>query len=409
MEPYIFKENIEINEYQSFIRDTEIVSFMQDANWAYVKKDWKSFRLGLYNNEKLVAVGLLLVKKIIAGISIGYMPRGFVGNLSDRKIVSEFTKGLKRIAKKNHCYMVKIDPNFCFHETSILEIKKNEKIDIPIILSKNSMQYHKTLLDLHYRHKGYPKELSKTFQPRFHMMIPFIDKEFRHFNEEEFIKSFKRKIRDQIGNYHIKRGIFFEHTTDKNYLTEFMEIIKETEKRQSIHLRNEEYFKTIMEKFNEKAVLFFGKIKLKTYLNFLENNNGKSEDIEQIKNLIDSGKDIITLSTALVIMPSNQSGIRISEYLYAGNHLLASKLQVSLGLVFDICKYSIEQNCSYCNLGGVDGNLNDHLSTFKSKFNPIVMEFAGEYDLPIKKYLYYPIEIFLPVLKKMYKIIKKSA
>ena len=116
----------------------------------------------------------------------------------------------------------------------------------------------------------------------------------------------------------------------------------------------------------------------------------------------------MTLSAAFVIMPTNQSGIRISEYLYAGNQLLANKLQVSLGLVFEICKYSIEQNCSYCNLGGVDGNLNDHLSIFKSTFNPIVMEFAGEYDLPIKKYLYYPIEIFLPVLKKIYKIFIKK-
>ncbi len=407
MDQYTFKENIEIKEYQSFISNSEIVSFMQDPNWAFIKKDWKSFRLGLYHNKQLVAVGLLLIKKIIKGIYIGYLPRGFVGDLSNEKIVGEFTNGIKKVAKENHCYMIKMDPNFCFHETSVSEIKKNEKIDIPIILSKNNKQYHKTLLAFHYKHKGYPKELSKTFQPRFHMMVPFIDKEFKHINEEEFIKSFKRKIRDQIGNYHAKRGVFFEHTTDKKYLNDFMNIIKETEKRQDIHLRNKEYFEEIMDKFKEKAVLFFGKIKLQTYLEFLENNDAKKEDIEQIRNLIAAGKDIITLSTALVIMPCNQSGTRISEYLYAGNHLLASKLQVSLGLVFDICKYSIEQNCSYCNLGGVDGNLNDHLSTFKSKFNPIVMEFAGEYDLPIKKYLYYPIEFFLPFLKKIYHIIKK--
>ncbi|MCI8545055.1 MAG: aminoacyltransferase [Bacilli bacterium] len=408
MEQYTFIENIEIKEYQSFIINSEVVSFMQDFNWASVKKDWKSFRLGLYHNKKLVAVGLLLIKKIIKGIYIGYLPRGFVGDLSDEKIVNNFTEGLKKVAKENHCYMIKIDPNFCFQETSISEIKKNEKTDIPIILSKNSEQYHKTLLAHHYKHKGYPKELSKTFQPRFHMMVPLIDKDFEHFTEEEFIKSYKRKIRDRIGNYHTKRGVFFEHTTDKKYLNDFMNIIKETEKRQDIHLRNKEYFEIIMNKFHEKAVLFFGKVNLHTYLNFLENNNGKHEEIQLIKKLIASGKDIMTLSAAFVIMPTNQSGIRISEYLYAGNQLLANKLQVSLGLVFEICKYSIEQNCSYCNLGGVDGNLNDHLSIFKSTFNPIVMEFAGEYDLPIKKYLYYPIEIFLPVLKKIYKIFIKK-
>ena len=85
---------------------------------------------------------------------------------------------------------------------------------------------------------------------------------------------------------------------------------------------------------------------------------------------------------------------------------LLNKLNISAGLVFEMINFSMENNCHYCNLGGIDGNLNDHLTTFKQKFNGRIMEFAGEYDLPIS-WLYTPIKIFYPLLIKIYKKIKR--
>ncbi|MCI9233636.1 MAG: aminoacyltransferase [Bacilli bacterium] len=406
MKQFVFEENVKKEEYQNFIEKTEIVSFMQNSNWANVKTDWKSFRLGLYQNKKLVAVALLLIKKLTNGIAMGYVPRGYVIDFSNKIILQEFTKGIKQLAKKEHCYMIKIDPNFCFHETSIIEFEKHQSVEVPVMFSKNSQEFHQNLLSLHYKHKGFPKSINKTFQPRYHMMIPLVNKNLESYTHDEIKNSYKKRIRSHLGDYHTNRGVFFEHTTNINQLDEFIAVLNATEKRQGIHLRNKEYFKNIMTNYQEKAVLFFGKLDLKKYLDFLSKNNGKEEEIKKVENLIKEGNHILTLSAALVIMPTNKEGIRVSEYLYAGNILLFNKLEVSLGLVYDICKYSNEHHCTYCNLGGVDGNLNDHLTIYKSKFSSIVMEFAGEYDLPIKKYLYYPIEIFLPILKKLYRIKK---
>lgn len=407
MKQFVFEKNIEKKEYQNFIEQADTVSFMQSSNWANVKTDWKSFRLGLYQNEKLVAVALLLIKKLTNGIAMGYVPRGYVIDFSNKIILQEFTKGIKQVAKEEHCYMIKIDPNFCFHETNILEFEKNTPIDIPILFSKNNKTYHENLLALHYKHKGFPKSIHKTLQPRYHMMIPLINQNMERLTNEQIKNSFKKRIRSYLGTYHEKRGVFYEHTTDPNKLEDFITVLNSTEERQGIHLRNKEYFKRIMDNYKEQAILFFGKLDLKKYLDFLRENNGKKEEIEEVLLRIKSGEDILTLSAALVIMPTNETGIRISEYLYAGNILLFNKLQVSIGLVYDICKYSNEHYCTYCNLGGIDGNLNDHLAIYKSRFNSIVMEFSGEYDLPIKKYLYYPIDLFLPILKKIYRIIKK--
>lgn len=407
MEQYTFKKNIDKNEYQNFIEQSEIVSFMQDSNWASVKDNWKSFRLGLYCNDELVGVCLLLIQKLAKGITMGYVPRGYVLDFSNHDILKEFTNGIKQIAKEEHCYMVKIDPNFCFHETSILEFEKGETVTIPISFSNNNQEYHKNLLSLNYKHKGFPKSISQTLQPRYHMMIPLVNQNMEQLTNEEIQKSFKKRIRSYLGNYHTNRGVFYEHSTDSNKLDEFMMVLDSTEQRQGIHLRSKEYFKKIMDSYKEQAVLFFGKLDVKKYLEFLQYNNGKEEEIVEVQKLIEEGNEMITLSAALVIMPTNKTGIQVSEYLYAGNVLLFHKLQVSFGLVYDICKYSAEHHCTYCNLGGIDGNLSDHLATYKSRFNPIVMEFAGEYDLPIKKYLYAPIDLCLPLLKKIYHRVKR--
>lgn len=407
MAEFVFKKNIDITEYNEFIKNQSNVSFMQDPKWALVKDNWVSFRPGLYQDGVLVAVCLLLVRKLYGNIFMGYVPRGYVIDFSKKEFLEEFTKGIFNLARENGCYMVKLDPNFCFHETSILSIEKQEMVLIPITFSSNSKEFHHNLVDLHYIHKGFSKKLGSTLQPRYHMMIPLIDEKNSPKTEEEVLKSFKKRIRGYLGKYHKNRGVFYEHTSDIRYLDEFIDILSSTEERQGIRLRNKDYFLKVMKSFGENAVLFFGKLDLNVYLEFLEKNNGKEEEINEVKVLIRDGNDILTLSAALVIMPSNQTGIRVSEYLYAGNRLLFNKLQLSVGLVYDICKYSIENNCSYCNLGGVDGSLSDHLSTYKSRFNSIVMEFAGEYDLVIKKFLYRSISLFLPILKKGYRLIKK--
>ena len=48
---------------------------------------------------------------------------------------------------------------------------------------------------------------------------------------------------------------------------------------------------------------------------------------------------------------------------------------------------------------GIDGSLEDHLSTFKSKFNPNVLELVGEFDLIINKFWYKVFNMLLSIRK----------
>lgn len=404
---YQFVRDLEKQEYLSFLETMSMTSFMQDSGWHEVKCNWKNLLCGIKKDGTLVCAFQILIKPLPLKQTLFYIPRGPVCDFLDSSLLSFMVQELRHLAKEYHAYAVKIDPNFCLRETSILELEKQDAIDIPRCYSIDSDLKHRNLIAAGFRHKGFKKKLADYLQPRYNMAIPLVHSDFTFLTENEIRSQFKKRIKDYTGNYHVKRGVYFEHTNDISRLDEFMEVINETEKRQNINLRSRDYFEKIMMAYPDKAYLFFGKVNLLKYRAFLEENTKNQEEIREIETLINQGKETLTLSCSLVLLPPNKEGIRTSEYLYAGNHLLLTKLQVSYGIVYDICKFSLENKCHFLNLGGIVGTMDDHLTTFKSRFNAIVWEFIGEYDLVIHKWFYYPIETCLPLLKKMYRKIRR--
>lgn len=397
---YKFTSNLNKKEYDEFVTNYSMASFMQEYNWANIKDNWGHFHCGLYKNNKLVGVCLILVKKIMKNINMFYIPRGYLIDFTNYEDLKAMTENIKKLAKENKAYMVKIDPNFCISDNSFKE-KETEHI-----YSENYEIKNNNLIKLGYKNTGLQKEISKNLQPQYNMFSPLCNINLNILDEEDILKNYKSKFKYYIGSFHEKRGIYFELTNDINRVDDLVKLLKETEIKQNINLRNKEYFEKILNNYKDTAYLGFAYINLNTYIDFLKNNNGKEEEINEANNIKKELGDIIILSASLLLLPSNTKGIRTSEYLYAGNSALLNKLRASTGLVFELIKFSIKNNCHYCNLGGVDGNLNDHLSNFKEKFDARVMVFSGEYDLPISK-IYYPIKFFYPILLKIYKKIKR--
>lgn len=395
---YTFTNNLDKMEYDKFVENYSMSSFMQDYNWGNIKNNWEQMHYGLYKNEELVGVCLILIKKMIKNIKLFYIPRGYLIDFTNYQDLEAMTNNIKKLAKQNNAYAVKIDPNFCLSDNGF---KTNE---VEHNYSKDCLVKHNNLKKLGYKYHGVQKDLHKNFQPQYNIFTPLCDINSNILTCDDVYKTYKN-IKRYIGSYHEKRGVYFEITDDINKIDEFVELLKQTEKKQNINLRNKEYFIRIMGNFKNYSYLAFGYIDLNKYLNFLEKENGSEEQINEIKELLKTS-DKLTLSSALVLLPKNKKGIRTSEYLYAGNNLNLTNLHVSVGLVAEIVKFSIENNCHYCNLGGVDGKLNDNLTKFKERFNGRIMEFIGEYDLATS-WLYYPIKTLYPILLKVYKRIKR--
>ncbi len=395
---YKFNLNIKKSEYDNFIEKNSKVSFMQEYNWANIKNEWKSYHAGLYKGKELVAVALILERKFPLGYNMWYIPRGFVTDFNNAEVINTFTIFIKKEAKSKKVFNVKIDPNFC-----IDEYYSNKKKSEIRNYSNEFKKYNENLLSSGFKRKKLVKNINYYQQPRFNMVIPLIDKDNNILSGDQVKKTYKKNQRYYIGNYHEKRGVSFAKSNKISDLDTFVKILHETEIRQNIILRNKEYFKNILENFN--CHLFFGKLDLNKYLEFCITKNDEPE-IKKIKELI-KDNDILTLTSALVIIPKNKTGIRMSEYLYAGNDITFPRLQINDGVIHEICKYSIEEDCHYVNLGGVDGNLNDNLTNYKSKYNAIVLEYAGEYDLIINPIIYQLVDKLLPLVKKVYKKVAK--
>lgn len=397
---YKFTSTLNKKEYDKFVSNYPMASFMQEYNWANIKDNWGYFHCGLYKDDNLVGVCLVLVKKIIKNINMFYIPRGYLINFTNFEDLKEMTTNIKKLAKENNAYMVKIDPNFCISDDSFKEE------DVEHNYSKDYTLKNKNLIKLGYKNTGIHKEFTKNLQPQYNVFAPICNKESVILTEEEILKTYKSKFKYYLGKFHEKRGVSFEITNNLEDLDRFINLLRSTEKKQNINLRSKEYFIKILNNFKNKAFIFFGNIDLNKYLDFLKENNGKEEEIDEVKNLMKENGNTLTLSTGLLLLPSNKTGIRTSEYLYAGNSNLLNKLNISAGLVFEMIKFSMNNSCQYCNLGGVDGNLNDHLTIFKQKFNSRIMIFSGEYDLPTS-FIYYPIKLFYPLLLKIYRKIKR--
>ena len=398
---YNFKTNINEKEYDNFIKKFPYSNFMQEKSWAKVKNNFDNILCGIYEKNKIIAACSILIRHLSKGISMFYIPRGYLIDFQNYKLLSFMTENIKKLAKEYKAYVVKIDPNFCVSE----KLFKNQNVEFHIY-SNYFEKKHSNLINLGYKHTGFITDIHKNIQPRFQMAVPLINENNKLITYEELLKTFKSKFRYYLGDYHSKRGVYFTFSHEKKDVKEFVELLKHTEKNKNIHLRNEEYFNKIIDNFGNRACILFGKVNLEKYLKFLNDNNGKEYEISQVKELIKNRGKEITLSSALLILPNNE-GYRCSEYLYAGNDLTLNKLNVSGGIALEAAKISIENKCQYCNLGGISGTLDDSLTKFKSKYNAVILEFAGEYDLIINKKKYILINKFKPILKKFYRIIKK--
>ena len=405
---YQFKTGIDVNEYDAFVRSFPSTSFMQTPAWSLVKTAWEHDYVGLYEKDKLICGAMVLKRNLFLGKKLFYIPRGFVVNYNDKNVAKEFVNNLRVYALKNGAIDIKIDPFICFSEDNIQNIRKDKGIKIRKLFTSDTDKIIKELEDLGFRHGGYKKEVNAYIQPRYTMAISLKDSSGKPYEKEELRRTFPKNTRNYIGAYHDERGVSFSYSTNKDDIKDLISVLKCTEERQHIALRSEKYFKKLMESFPDNAVLFFARVDIDKYINFLkedmiEHENKKEFCEKQIKEAEEIKKKYGNNPLAgatIVMMPTCKSGTKVASFLYAGtNTEILPSLKITNGLMFYRLCYCLDRGCDYCDLGGVDGSLEDHLSTFKSKFNPNVLELVGEYDLVISRFWYKLFNLAMKTLK----------
>ncbi len=405
---YVFKDNIKKEDYDNFVKNFPSTTFMQTSSWSLVKTAWESSFVGMYDNEKLVCAAMILKRKLFLNKKLFYIPRGFVIDYKDKKLLESFTENLRDYAKKNGGIDIKIDPFICFSEDNIQNIRKNKGIEVRKSFIKDTKEIVSNLEKVGFVHGGYKREVNAYIQPRYTMVISLKDKDENLYEKEALRRTFPKNTRNYIGTYQEERGVEFSYSKNKEDVKYLISVLKETEKRQHISLRSENYFKNLMDSFPDNAVLFFAHVNIDKYIKFLEKDMKEHENkkefclnqIEEAKKVKEKYGNKPLAGATIVMMPTCNSGIKTASFLYAGtNTNILPSLKITNGLMFYRLCYCLDNGCDYCDLGGVDGSLEDHLSTFKSKFNPNVLELVGEYDLVISKVWYGLFNLGLKTLK----------
>ena len=405
-----FKTNINKDEFDKFVKTFPSTSFMQTSSGASVKSAWEHDLVGMYENNKLVCTTLILKRNLFLGKKLFYIPRGLVIDYKNKELLSAFVSNLKKYAKANGAIDIKIDPFICFNEDNIQNIKKNKGIEVRKSFTKDTEEIVNNLKSLGFVHGGYKKEVNAYIQPRYTMVISLKDNNDKLLDKETLRRSFPKNTRNYIGTYQIDRGVEFSYSKNIEDVKYLVDMLHCTEERQHIALRSEKYFKKVMEFFKDNAVLFFARVDIDKYIEFLkkdmkENENKKEFNEKQMKEAQEIKKEYGSKPLAgatIVMMPTCNSGIKTASFLYAGtNTKILPSLKITNGLMFYRLCYCLDNGLDYCDLGGIDGSLEDHLATFKSKFNPNVLELVGEYDLVINK----PLNNLFNTLMKIRKFI----
>lgn len=413
-----FITDIDINEYEDFVLNSNKSHFMQSHYFGEIMKykNFNPYYVGLKENDKLVATALLLKKKLLGNYCYFYCPRGYIIDYSNYKLLNTFTNYIKKFAKKNKALFVKIDPDVKLHD-----------LDQDGNVLGNS---HEKLVDylkmLGYKHKGFNTEFVNE-QPRFTFRLD-INKSLDDIYKN--IHPTTRKILNKGNQYHLN---MYKGSIED--IPKFYETMKDTAVREHLHLTPMEYYKNFYAILNKQNMsdLYIVEVDIHdliiTYeknLEYLElelknlddpkyKNKEKQENIKKdLINKIDKTKKEIdfihTIEKEHIIL----SSIITVKYgdkvwtIHGGNSNILRELNSNYLLYYQIIKDAHEEGYKIVDFFGTSGIANPDKSnpifgihSFKKRFGGEYTEFIGEFDLVIHKLMYYAYKKLLPVYRKM--------
>ena len=381
---YTYKIGISAQEHDDFVKASSQTNLLQSASWAKVKDNWDNERIGFYKNDQLVASASILIKPLPLGMTMLYIPRGPIMDYHDQELLQFVLNSLKQFAKTKKALFIKFDPSLFLVQAQIGEDRKEQQETLDVI---QNLQKAGAIW------VGRTESLDETIQPRFQANI-YKD----NFSEELLSKSTRQAIRTARN-----KGIQVQFG-GKELLDDFSALMKKTENRKSIHLRGQDYYQKLLDTYPEHSYIILASIDLnerleslqaqkvkaekeaskfteKTKPGKIENNKQEQKRLQEEMNFLSEkiaqGTTNVPLSGTLVLEYGTTS-----ENIYAGMDEEYRRYQPAILTWYETAKHAFERGANWQNMGGVENDLDGGLYHFKSKFNPTIEEFVGEFNLP---------------------------
>ena len=381
---YRYQIGIPALEYDQFVKDHELANVLQSSAWEKVKSDWNHERLGVYEGEKLLAVASILIKSLPLGYKMFYIPRGPILDYRDTEVLKFVLQSIKSYARSKKAIFVTFDPSICLSQ----HLVNQDKTEYP-----ENLALVETLGQLGVKWSGQTAEMDDTIQPRIQAKIY---KE--NFEEDKLSKSTKQAIRTARN-----KGLEVQYG-GLELLDSFSELMKKTEKRKDIHLRNEAYYKKLLDNFKDKSYITLATLDVSKRSQELEEQLAKNRALEEtftestrtskveaqkkekerlleeltfLQEYMDAGQARVPLAATLTL----EFG-QTSVNLYAGMDEDFKRYKAPILTWYETARYAFERGMVWQNLGGVENALDGGLYRFKANFNPTIEEYLGEFTMP---------------------------
>ncbi|RLU63352.1 UDP-N-acetylmuramoylpentapeptide-lysine N(6)-alanyltransferase, partial [Streptococcus iniae] len=249
-----YKIGISKQEHDSFVKGHEQVNLLQSSSWAKIKSEWHNERIGIFQDGLQVASLSLLLKPLPLGFSMIYIPRGPVMDYHNTALVNYVVGVLKDYGKKQKSLFIKCDPAIVLKQYAIGQ-EVDEIPEARLAISN--------LLKAGAVWTGLTVDIADSIQPRYQANCYT-----KASIEQTFPKHTRRLMADASS-----RGVEVGRANITD-LQSFADLVSLTEQRKQISLRNQAYFRKIMETYGDDAYLHLAKVnipkKLEQYQNQLK-------------------------------------------------------------------------------------------------------------------------------------------
>ncbi len=398
-----FDADVSISEFDEFAYNHPLNNLFQDSRWAEIKKEtWSSLRTGLRVDDVLVGVSLVLVRKLPLGQSMWYLPRGPLFDFDHPELVKIYFEHLVDFAKKKHAIVLKVDPNILLSSVSLSEARVMDPIRSHPVID--------LMTECGFIHTGFPQTMELNAQPRYTACF--------YYDQADWQAKMSTKTLNLVRKA-IAKGVEVE-TIDVDRMHEFARIMTLTEKRKNVSLRNEAYFRHLKQVYQDDCLVVLSRLDQKKQVEIETKRKNEFEvqlqsgtlahhkientkqqlasivkEIERLEANIESDGDIVTMSCALAI----HTGTNV-ELLYAGLDERYKKYYAPYVANFTRIEWGHKLGVLKCNLGGIEGTLDDGLTEYKGAFSPNIDEFIGEFDYPVHPVYNRLFTSALPFVKK---------
>ena len=156
-----YKIGISEEEHDTFVIQHPQVNLLQSSSWAKIKDNWENERLGFYKNGELVAVASILIKKLLLGYTMMYIPRGPIMDYQDKDLVTFVMRSLKQFGFRRRSVFIKFDPALILKQYPI------DQSSAEFSENKLSVEAIQNLKDANCQWSGRTIAMSETIQPRY--------------------------------------------------------------------------------------------------------------------------------------------------------------------------------------------------------------------------------------------------